>query len=117
MDYNNFIRRGALLFDCTYDEVIGDSREYHIVRARHAMMYALKAFTGCTLKEIARLFNRDDHSTVINAKRRIENALEKDYQLVDKMMYLREIIDDEECGYMVAGIGYEWVVDFSFKLA
>ena len=116
MDYKNFIRRGALLFDCTYDEVVGDSRLERIKDARHAMMYALKTFTGLSLKRIALLFNKKDHTSVINAKRQIENALQRDYQLLDRIMYLREILDNEEAGYMVSGIGYEWVVDFSHKI-
>jgi len=50
------------------------SRRRDIVKARQIAMYLMGEYTNFTLKNIARLFDRD-HATVLHAKKVVESAL------------------------------------------
>lgn len=52
-------------------EIVGPLRESHIVRARFAAMAICRDYLALSYPAIGRAFNRD-HSTVINAMRRVD---------------------------------------------
>lgn len=62
-------------------EILGKSRSKKIARARQLCMYLAGEHSDLTKKEIARKFGRQDHTTVINAEKRIRQALESDREL------------------------------------
>jgi len=57
------------------------TRTKPIVTARQMAMYLAKKVLDKSLMDIGRSFGDRDHTTVINAIRRIENQLEKDADL------------------------------------
>lgn len=62
---------GADVFKLPKEVLIGCSRRYEYVMARHICMYVTATLTGRTLPEIGR-FYRKDHTSVLYAIRRIE---------------------------------------------
>jgi chromosomal replication initiator protein len=60
------------------DLLCGPSRRPNVVRARHVAMYLCRELTSLSLPQIGAAFGGRDHSTVVNALRRISAALEAD---------------------------------------
>lgn len=62
-------------------ELLGSQRMVQIVRPRHVAMYLAKKLMGQSLPEIGRRFGNKDHTTVLNACRRVEQLRAKDSKL------------------------------------
>jgi chromosomal replication initiator protein len=60
------------------DFLCGPSRRPNVVRARHVAMYLCRELTSLSLPQIGAAFGGRDHSTVVNALRRVSAALEAD---------------------------------------
>lgn len=69
--YLVIIRASAQQFGVTLDDMIGPSRQMRVVNARHVAMSLMRVFFECSFADIGRVFNRD-HTTVMNACKRIE---------------------------------------------
>ena len=54
------------------------SRKQSMVNARSVAMYLARTYTGKSLIEIAKFFNRTDHTTVIHAVKKIEQQINSD---------------------------------------
>ncbi len=54
-------------YQVSLDELKSKSRKKNLVTPRHISMYLIKENTDLTLQAIASVFNKKDHSTVINA--------------------------------------------------
>lgn len=54
-------------------DILGMSRRIKIVTARHTAMYLTRQYLRLSMIDIARLFNRDNHSTVVNAISNVES--------------------------------------------
>lgn len=65
-------------FNVKLKELVGKKRIRRFVIARHVAMYLLCRYTRSTLKEIGDAFGGRDHTTVINARRMIQNQLDVD---------------------------------------
>jgi chromosomal replication initiation ATPase DnaA len=52
-----------------------NSRQRHIVDARHIVYYMLKKYTGLTLLQIGQLIGSKDHTTVIHGIEKVRNLL------------------------------------------
>lgn len=63
------------------NEIMGQSRTRHVVRARFAAMVITRDYLGLSYPAIGRAFNRD-HTSVINAMRKVD-ALVADADLYD----------------------------------
>lgn len=59
-------------------EVTGRSRTEGVLSARHLAMYIIKNETNLSYPEIGKLFDRRDHTTIINGYKRTDQALEKE---------------------------------------
>ena len=59
----------------TRDEIVGNDRRARIVVARQIAVYLCRLLTTRTFSEIGRMFGRD-HTTVMEADRRIADILE-----------------------------------------
>jgi len=65
------VREVCVSFGVRFADVIGDSREFHVVRARQHAMYRLRSERpDLSFTQIARIF-RKDHTTVIHSVRKV----------------------------------------------
>ena len=63
------------------NDIKSSNRSKPLVVARQAAMYLTKKHLDKSLQDIGRAFGGKDHSTVINAIKRIESQLEKNSDL------------------------------------
>jgi chromosomal replication initiator protein len=61
----------AARFEVSAAELLSPSRAAPVARARQVAMYLSRELTGHSLPEIARAFNRRDHTTVMHAVKRV----------------------------------------------
>jgi hypothetical protein len=66
----------SLRYGITEEELCSAQRNAKIVLARHIAMYVAKKITGKSLPEIGRLFGGKDHTTILNAVRRIQHLVD-----------------------------------------
>ncbi len=71
----------ALHFGIDPEELLQSGRSKKINRIRHIAFYLCKRLTDASLIEIARAFNRKDHSTVIYGIKKIEEERRKNRKL------------------------------------
>lgn len=71
----------AQYFEVPLRRLRSTRRTAHTVHARHVAMFLARQMTSCSMPEIARRFNRHDHTTVLHAVRKIEAALKTDGEL------------------------------------
>lgn len=60
------------------DDILGNKRTANIAHARHFAVYIMRKTTSYPQKKIAELFNRKDHSTIINSIDIIEKKIHTD---------------------------------------
>ncbi len=75
------INRVALYFGLKAEDITGNKKSKKITRARQIAMYLCRKLTYASLIEIARSFNRKDHSTVLHALRKVEEEKKADRKL------------------------------------
>ncbi|WP_457677510.1 chromosomal replication initiator protein DnaA [Thermovibrio sp.] len=84
-------------FNVDVNLLSGRSRKKKIAFARQVAMYLAKKIGNFPYAQIASAFNRDDHTTVIHAVRKIEELLREDRelaQLLDRLeMKVRESVE------------------------
>ncbi|MCB5253792.1 MAG: chromosomal replication initiator protein DnaA [Candidatus Cloacimonadaceae bacterium] len=79
-------------YQISTDQIMDKSRKPHVAFPRQVSMYlANLLIPALSLKDIAQYFNRKDHTTVIHAKRMIENQFRDD----DKFRSLMEFMINE----------------------
>lgn len=69
------IRYVASIAGLTAANIVGRRRTNEYVRPRHVAMYLARSMTPRSLPSIGVVFGRVDHTTVLNACRRVEAAL------------------------------------------
>jgi chromosomal replication initiator protein len=79
----------AASFGISRAELIGSSRAAVPLRARQVAILLTREQTGLSLPQIGRLYGGRDHSTVLNALRRIETGISEDQSLADRVDRLR----------------------------
>ncbi len=84
----------AVHFGIEPEELTGNKRSKKVNRARHIAFYLCRRLTDASLIEIARAFNRNDHSTVIYGIRKIEEERRKDRKLNYIINFLEKHIGD-----------------------
>ncbi len=84
----------ALHFGVSVEELLGNKRSKKLSRARQIAFYLCRKLTDASLIEIARAFNRKDHSTVIYAIKKIEEDRKKDRKLNYIVGFLEKHIAD-----------------------
>lgn len=78
------------------ETMLSPARGAPVVRARQIAMYLTRERTELSLPEIARAFNRRDHTTVIHALRRLEQARSADPHLELRLERLRRVLDGDQ---------------------
>lgn len=79
----------ASFFGCKVADLESESRAREFVRPRQAAMYLARQMTQRSLPEIARRFKRLDHTTVMNALKRVEKRREEDPEFAQALETLR----------------------------
>ncbi len=78
-------------YNISREEILSNSRKAEYTLPRHIAMYLAIQHSRLNKSSIARFFRRSDHTTVINAERKIRRYLEKDASFASLM----ETIVDE----------------------
>ncbi|HEY5976985.1 MAG TPA: chromosomal replication initiator protein DnaA [Solirubrobacterales bacterium] len=85
-------QRVATAFGVSRAELIGSSRAATPLRARQVAILLTRERTGLSLPEIGRLHGGRDHSTILNALRRIEVGMAEDRELAERVEEIRNEI-------------------------
>jgi chromosomal replication initiator protein len=85
-------QRVAESFGISRAELVGSSRAATPLRARQVAIFLTRDLTDLSLPQIGRLYGGRDHSTVLNALRRVEATLGEDGELADRVRELRGAI-------------------------
>jgi chromosomal replication initiator protein len=91
-------QRVAASFGVSRAELVGSSRAAAPLRARQVAILLTREATGLSLPQIGRLYGGRDHSTVLNALRRIEAGVGEDRHLAEKVDRLRSEIHNPGSG-------------------
>jgi chromosomal replication initiator protein len=73
-------------------ELVGSSRAATPLRARQVAIYLTRELTDLSLPQIGRLYGGRDHSTILNALRRLEAGMAEDPELSQRIEELRTAI-------------------------
>ncbi len=65
-------------FDVTKEDLLGNKRTSNIANARHYAIYLVRKKTHYTQKQIAQLFNKKDHTTILNSLNVMEERIHTD---------------------------------------
>ena len=71
----------AKYYNLTSEDLKGNSHVKNFVTARHVSMYIIRQLTNLSLSEIGSIFGGKDHTTVLNACRKIEKECKQDVDL------------------------------------
>lgn len=74
-------------FNVSATDIKGSKRNANISAARRVAIYILREVTGMSMEDIGREFSNRDHSTIVYARKTMENDLAKD-------SHLRETVED-----------------------
>lgn len=84
----------ALHFGVKVEELLGNSRSKKVSRARQIAFYLCKKLTDASLIDIARAFNRKDHSTIIYGIKKIKDERKKNRKLNYIVSFLEKHISE-----------------------
>jgi len=70
-------------------QLIGKGRTMEVAMARQIAMYLCREYTSSSLTNIGLYFGKRDHSTVIHACRNVENKMNEDKELKNKIDAMR----------------------------
>lgn len=73
------------VWDVSKDEIVSQRRDAQIVDARHAALWLSRRLTNKTLDQISRLYGGRDHSTILNAVRRIDRVRHFDPDMAENL--------------------------------
>ena len=79
-------------FKISKNEMLSSRRSRYLVRPRQTAIYLTKILTSKSLPEIGREFSNRDHTTIIHSVKTIEKLKEKDFDLVDNINKLKNLI-------------------------
>jgi len=74
IDVNKIIKRVAMHFDISSNDILGADRKKESMLPRHIAIYIAKQLTHKSLTELATLFKKKNHSTIIHACEKIEEV-------------------------------------------
>ncbi|MCL2002028.1 chromosomal replication initiator protein DnaA [Candidatus Saccharibacteria bacterium] len=84
------IKATASYFHLTPTELTSQSREKHINNPRQIAMYLMKTDLSLSYPQIARTFNRKDHTTAMNGVQKISKLIKEDGLLRDQITHIQE---------------------------
>ena len=84
------IQAVAEYYRISLDDICGKQRDKHIVKPRQIAMYLIRQETQSSLLEIGQLFGGRDHSTVLHACEKIDQAVNLNPALRREVIAIRE---------------------------
>ena len=85
-------RRVSDYFGIQLSDLLGTRRMRPIARPRQVAMYLAKKMTSKSYPDIGKAFGGRDHTTVMHAVRTIENLLEREAELKEKVTLLEKML-------------------------
>lgn len=79
-------------YNVTHAELEGKSRANRVVHPRKIAMYLCRELTDLSLPKVGEQFGDRDHTTVMNAERKIRQAMTEDRQIFDQVQSLSQKI-------------------------
>jgi hypothetical protein len=89
----------AAFYDLTPMQVCSDRRNANIVLARHVATWLCAELTTHSLTVIGRFLNKRDHSTCINALKKVNRRLKNDERFQDEIQVIKLRILDKVAGW------------------
>jgi chromosomal replication initiator protein len=80
----------SFMFGFSVDELLSRSRSRPLVTARQIGMYVCRELTDLSFPQIAKAFNKGDHTTVMHAVQKIENQMRERRQIYDQVQELSQ---------------------------
>jgi len=80
-------------YSVSVQDMIGSSRVREILIPRQIVMFLLKRYLRMSYERIGDVFSKRDHTTVINAVKKIEKVLQHDPQLLREVRALEKELD------------------------
>lgn len=89
---NTVVKCVAEFFDINPNDLIGRSRKKEYVEARQIAMYLLREILGLSYPYIGEKLGKRDHTTVIYACEKVEQELNKNMGLNQKIIMIKDLI-------------------------
>jgi chromosomal replication initiation ATPase DnaA len=86
-------RRSGKIGEISFNEMISDRRNNKIITFRHIGMYLSKILTTKSLPEIGRKFGGKDHTSVLHACRKVEEAIAAGKLLINGKKFDPELLE------------------------
>lgn len=83
-------------FDVNPKQLYGQARNRVIADCRDVCMYIARKYTGMTLHDVSRRYNKRDHTACIHANRKIKNLLENDESIRAAVGYIQSKLTEFE---------------------
>lgn len=83
-------------FGISPQDITAKKRSKEFVFPRHIIMYLCREMLDIPLEQVAKIVDRKDHSTVLNGIKNINNELENDEDLRNKLDMIRKKINPNE---------------------
>lgn len=81
IDVGRIIKRVASHYQVSASDIYGSDRRKELILPRHVSIYIAKQLTNKPMSELARLFKRKNHSTIIHACEKIEELKKSNLNL------------------------------------
>jgi len=82
VDVNNIIKIVANFYNLSYSDIIGNDKKQEFVKPRHTAIYLARTLTNKPYSELAKLFKKKNHASIINACEKTAKLvkLDKNYE-------------------------------------
>ncbi|MCX6112184.1 MAG: chromosomal replication initiator protein DnaA [Proteobacteria bacterium] len=88
IDVSGVIKRVAQHYHVSEGDILGDNRNKDFVLPRHIAVYIAKKLSNRSLSDLARIFKRKNHSTIIHAFLKIEELQKKDINVKSEIDHI-----------------------------
>ncbi len=88
IDINRIIKRVANHYQVSASDIYGTDRKKELILPRHVSIYIAKQLTNKPMSEIARIFKKKNHSTILHACEKIEDMKKNDLKLKKDIEYI-----------------------------
>lgn len=83
----------ARAFGVTVRDILSSRRDKGVILPRHVAIFLARQLTLRSLPEIGRRFANQDHTTVLNAVRKVERLVKEDLEFAARVDGIREAIE------------------------
>lgn len=91
---NQIINAVATYFEITPEDITGQSRRKLTMEPRQITIFLLREILGMSYPDIGEKLGKRDHTTIIHSYDKISKEINKNHQLNQKIILLKEIINE-----------------------